>query len=206
MSVLSAHDREMLAEVIGEVEAGTAGEIVVSTVGRSDDYAWFRAPLSAVSAALIAASLGLALSWDASPVVLIHLLLNVALYQALGAPSLIRGLISADTLKERTEARAYQLFSELGVHRTTAGSGILIMISECEHRVVILADYGIHARIQAGEWQTHVDAIVAGIQQGRAAAVVAEEVRALGRLLAAEFPPEPANPNQLPNVVEHRDS
>lgn len=205
MSLLSASDRETIAAVIAEVEARTAGEIVVTTVGQSDSHARLRAPLAAVTASFLVAVGALLFGWTVSVAIVGQLVLSAGLYVLFGLPAMVRMLVADATLVERAEARAYQLFSELGVHRTVEGSGILIMISEAEHRVVILADYGINARVDDHEWTKHVDAIVGGIREGRAASVVVDEVRALGELLAREFPPGDTNPNQLPNAVEHRD-
>lgn len=63
-----------------------------------------------------------------------HLPLNTALYQG-------------------TTGRARDLFSSLRVWDTALNSGVLLYINLCEHRVEIVADRGINAKIEASRWQ-----------------------------------------------------
>ncbi len=205
MSLLSEEERTRISDAIAKVEKTTAGEVMVATVRQSDDYTMPRVPVAIGLAAAAAAVVGYVAVLGAAATVLIQMLLGLALYVVLGQGAAIRALVRRDELDARTQTRAFALFSELGVHRTREGSGILIAISELEHRVVILADYGIHARVGEREWQVHVDAIIEGIQNGRAANAIIDEVRALGEILAQEYPLEGENLNELPNRVEHRE-
>lgn len=205
MSLLSEADRTRISDAIAEVEKTTAGEVMVATVRQSDDYTLPRVPIAIGLSAAVAAVLGFVLALGAPATVLLQMLLGLALYGLLGRGSAVRALVRRDEIDARTQTRAYALFSELGVHRTTEGSGILIAISELEHRVIILADYGIHARVGEREWQDHVDAIVRGIREGRAGEAIVDEVRAIGTILAREYPLGGENLNELPNRVEHRE-
>jgi len=64
-----------------------------------------------------------------------HLPLNTALYQG-------------------TTGRARELFSSLRVWDTALNSGVLLYINLCEHRVEIVADRGINARVESACWQS----------------------------------------------------
>ncbi|MEL6546262.1 MAG: hypothetical protein AAFQ82_16660 [Myxococcota bacterium] len=205
MSVLSAADRERITAVIAEVEATTAGEVVVATVSRSGEYSIPRVPIAIAFSAATTLAIHSLLALSAPQAILAQLVLAMMFYAVTGAGVLVRLLVPSGELDERSRARAFELFSDLGVHRTTDGSGILLAISELEHRVVILADYGIHARVGEHEWQQHVDAIVRGIAEGRATDSIIAEIKTLGTLLTQEFPAEGENRNQLGNEVEHRD-
>ncbi|MEM6730572.1 MAG: hypothetical protein AAF658_03400 [Myxococcota bacterium] len=205
MALFSDEDRERIGARIAEVEQRTAGEVMVATVERSDDYTMPRVPVALGLAAAVTILVGYVFHLDASIGVLLQLGFGLVFYILLGTPTAIRLLVRKDELSARTEARALQLFSELGVHRTSGGSGILIAISEAEHRVVILADYGIHSRVDENEWSKHVDAITKGILAGSAGETVLQEVQALGDLLEREYPLEGENLNELPNRMEHRE-
>lgn len=96
-------------------------------------------------------------------------------------------------------ARAVDLFSTLRVWDTEENSGILIYVQLVEHRVEILADRGIAARVPQAEW----DAICRNMEQcfradeWRKGALQA--VTRAGELLAAHFPAKVDNPNELPD-------
>ncbi len=64
-----------------------------------------------------------------------HLPLNTALYQS-------------------TIGRARDLFASLGVWDTEQNSGVLFYVNLCEHRVEIVADRGINAKIEPTRWQS----------------------------------------------------
>lgn len=204
MSTLSREDRERISEAIARVEKTTAGEIVVATVRQAHDYVLPRLPLALTSAAILTAATDYAHPVPTAIAVVLQLLLSLLLYTLLGRGVLVRALVDDARLDARVRARAFKLFSELGVHRTSAGSGILIAISELEHRVVILADYGIHARCGDAEWSRHVDAIVRGIRDGNAAAAIVREIEAIGEVLSKEYPLPGENLDELANRVEHR--
>lgn len=69
-----------------------------------------------------------------------HLPLSTALYQG-------------------TIGRARDLFSSLRVWDTELNSGVLLYINLCEHRVEIVADRGINAKIEPSRWQSICQAV-----------------------------------------------
>ena len=50
--------------------------------------------------------------------------------------------------------RARQVFSQLGVWDTEHNSGVLFYVLMAEHRIEIIADRGIAARVTPAEWET----------------------------------------------------
>lgn len=70
-----------------------------------------------------------------------HLPLNTALYQS-------------------TIGRARDLFASLGVWDTAQNSGVLLYVNLCEHRVEIVADRGINAKIEPMRWQSICQQVV----------------------------------------------
>ena len=77
----------------------------------------------------------------------------------------------------------------------------MILLSELEHRVVILGDSGIHALVGESGWREHVDRIVARIHEGRAAEGVLETIAVLEPLLAEHAPRRADDQNELANTV-----
>ena len=111
----------------------------------------------------------------------------------------IEGALPVDTLLQQLSARerAIDLFSTLRVWDTADNSGILIYVQLVDHRVEILADRGINARVAQSEW----DAICREMEtafrskQWRSGAVQA--IERAGDLLAQHFPAGEHNPNEL---------
>ncbi len=202
MSLLNDSDAAKVAKAVLAAEQNTAGELVTMIVPRSDDYAKQRS-VAALIVSLIAAQEAHFLFPDvAFPYLLVFLAgATVLFYWMLSAAAFIRLLVSPSRRSEQVMQRALQAFAAEGVTNTRDRSGVLIFLSEAEHRVVILADQGINERVEPGEWQQDVDALVSAIKQGRVADGLLETVARIGQILAKSFPPSPDDENELSNEV-----
>lgn len=206
-NMLSEADRERIKSKIGEIEARTAGEIVVHVVGRSSGYGFLRAVYAATGAYVVAqvavlmeplADRGLYLADWALPAMPVLVFL---LWLALGVPAVLRRVLPAGLVAEAVHRRAETAFLENRVHRTIDASGVLVLVSELEHRVEILADEGIHARVGVEGWKKHVDQLVKEIRAGRATEGLLGAIDRIGEELAAGFPPRSDDTNELPDQV-----
>ena len=200
--LLSEDEKKHVAEAVAEVEKRTAGEIVVAVVDQSDAYTLWRAGLAfilTVATAYLSVRVFHVLT---GPVAIILQIPLLAMFgYASGLAPITRTLVPKAVMDTAVRERAFATFAGRGVHHTRDESGVLIFISELEHEVVILGDRGIHQRLGEKGWQGHVDAIVAGIQKGRTADVLIEEIRSFGQTLAQHFPARPDDVNELPNQV-----
>jgi putative membrane protein len=70
--------------------------------------------------------------------------------------------------------------------------------------VVVLADRGIHSRVEAGTWDVVVARVIAGIQARRAEEGLADGIRICGDILAGRFPPRSDDTNELPDTPRGR--
>ena len=102
---------------------------------------------------------------------------------------------------ERCRERAMQMFIERGIHNTRDQSGILVMLSELEHQVVILGDAGIHQKVGDDGWEGYIKRIVTGLKGGQAAASIVAVLQDLGAQLAAHFPARVDDTDELANEV-----
>jgi putative membrane protein len=181
-------------------ERATSGEIVPVIVERSSAYAELRLGIAALLAfacgalALVAAP-GLA-PWLGPTQIGVFL----AGAWLLGRPALLRLLIPAEVAGARVGRAAALAFHEAGLVETRDRTGILIYVSLLEHRVVVLADRGIHARVEAGTWDGVVARIVAGIRKRRAEDGLSDGIRLCGQILSQHFPIRPDDANELPNA------
>ncbi|MEW6337384.1 MAG: TPM domain-containing protein [Acidobacteriota bacterium] len=190
-SFFSPDEVKEIERVVRDAEGGTSGEIVPYVVGRSDPYHeafWRGACLGALALALIAAAVhelgrfwGYGLLWLAVPP-----LVGAGLgWLAVAAwPWLRRALLNDGQMDQMVRMRAQGAFLEQEVFDTRERTGILIFLSLFEHRVVVLADSGINAKVRQDEWDSIVAGIAAGIRAGRPGAALAEGIRRCGALLA----------------------
>ena len=94
-----------------------------------------------------------------------------------------------------------RMFIERGIHNTRDQSGLLLMLSELEHQVVILGDAGIHEKVGDAGWEAYVGRIVEGLKTGQAASSIVGVLEELGATLATHFPPRDDDTNELSNDV-----
>jgi len=202
MALFSAADRQRIEAKIREVEASSASEIVVVSVERSDSYAGLRLLHGVLFGALLASvAHHLFPGLDADAVLLLQLPLWGLGWLLVGVPGLLRRLIPVAMRERAVQERAARLFTERGVFDTRDHSGVLILLSELEHEVVILGDRGIHARVQLEGWRHHIQHIVSAIAAGRPADGVCEVLDELGAILAEAFPRRADDRDELSNEV-----
>lgn len=202
MAIFSAEEKQRIEARVAAAEAQTAAEFVVVTVPRSDDYAgvrWFSAALFALT---LSASVALAFpALHAGEVLGLELLLGALGLWLSGLAPLLRRL-TPESLKGAAVERAAQLaFVEHAVFTTRERTGVLILLSEQEHRVAILGDEGIHQRVQDVGWQQHVATLVQALRAGKPAEGVCDVIDALAGVLAQGAPVRPDDMNELPNRV-----
>lgn len=95
--------------------------------------------------------------------------------------------------------RALELFSQLRVWDTEYNSGALIYVQLVDHRIEIVADRGIAARVRQHEWDAICRRMEAAFRARRFEAGVLQGVAEITGLLATHFPPRGANPDELPD-------
>jgi len=202
MGLLSSGERRQIEDRIAAIEARTAGELVVAVLDRSDGHVGPRALASAAwTLALTLLVHILAPRVGATWLLLGELALGWLTWRLCGFAPLLRRLIGARRAEAAVGRRALGLFAERGVYATRDRSGLLIVVSALERRVVILGDAGIHAHIGEAGWDGYVQQIIAGIRAGQAAPAILQVLDALGEALAAHFPPRPDDRDELPNTV-----
>jgi putative membrane protein len=126
-------------------------------------------------------------------------------YLIVSWPPLLRRILPAWRTQAEVVRRAGQEFVQHGVFETRQRTGVLIMLSELEHRVVILGDKGVDAHVQQSGWATHVDRIVRALRQGNGADGVCQVIAAIGETLAAALPVQSDDVDELDNRVRQED-
>jgi putative membrane protein len=199
----SEEEQTRIKAAVQACEARTSGEVVPVLVDAAYDYP----KAEIIGGGSFAVGLALLLNWfyvGASHWIFPAALL-VLYYPCLllirALPGLKRALISPVEFDAEVREKALVTFVEHGIYRTRGGSGILILISLFEHRVYVLADAGINARVPLHTWDEIVATVTRGIVEGRACDALCQAISRCGDLLAHEFPRQDDDHNELPDLI-----
>jgi len=206
MANLTQADLDRISQAVTDAEQNTSGEIVPMIVGQSDDYPGARWRLAIVSALLSGLLTALWLDsqsdfgnpawilWAEIPGLYIGYWLG-------GISSVLRPFLTTAKIDEEVHQRALQAFFSRNLHATRDRTGVLIMVSLLEHRVEILADSGINAKVSSDAWQQIVADMLSQIKTGDLADGFCIAVRECGEVLAKEFPGSHDNLDEISNKV-----
>ncbi|NBC85211.1 MAG: hypothetical protein GVY25_03370 [Bacteroidetes bacterium] len=187
-------DREKIAAAVSDAENRTAGEIVPYVVPRSDRYeiaVWRGASavaLLSVTVVLLIVQFyqGWGLGWLFTPwAVAMVALLGGVVGAILGAyvPPIQRALAGSDVLDLTVHRAAMQAFVEEEVFSTRDRTGILLFVSLHEHRIEVLGDTGINAKVSEDEWIDVVHRIRTGIENRNLTAGLVDAIEMCGKML-----------------------
>ena len=206
---LTEQEREQINAAVQSAERRTSGEIVCLVESAS-----YRYPMGNVLGATV---LALPLALVLTPLIggwlwmgthnmwlflgLFGLIFTAAYFAVENMAWLKRWFVSKREIEEEVEEAAVTSFFRHGLYRTREANGILVFISVFEHKVWVLADHGINAKVAAGEWDAIVTRITDGIRSKRAAVAICEAVESIGTTLAEHFPVRDDDTNELKNVI-----
>ena len=199
----TVEEQERIQQAIAAAERRTSGEIVPMIVGASARYA--EANVTGLIAGLALGSAAAVVWGDPWGYIHAELVWPVA-GAALGlllshVPAVKRFLIPAARMAEAVHMRSLAAFTAHGLHYTKAHTGILILASLFERRVVVLADRGIHEKVQDGTWDEIVRIITSGLKSNDGCAAFCIAIEGCARILAEHFPRSADDRNELANKL-----
>jgi putative membrane protein len=197
------NEQEKIKATVKSAEAKTSGEIVPIVVDASYDYP--RAEL--IGGGTSALATGLIISWAFGgesiwwflPIFIIGFFIFQQLIH--NWPSLKRKLIHPDEINAEVKEKAMVSFFEQKLYETRDKTGILILISLFEHRVQVLADSGINAKVPEHTWEEIVEIIIKGLKTGTAGEATCIAIERCGNLLQEYFPCKDDDTDELPNLI-----
>jgi putative membrane protein len=206
---LTDDERARVNAAVQEAEKLTAGEIVVMIISASYHYPMANVIGAAVFALVLALIFTVLVGewlWIGGQNMWLFLGLLTVFFILFHevikrTPWLKRFFISKREIKEEVEEAAITNFFNEGLYRTRDETGVLVLISVFEHKVWVLADKGINAEVQDGQWDDIVKIIVDGIKQKRQAETICEAVENIGNLLKDHFPIKPDDTDELKNLI-----
>lgn len=215
---LSKEDKEKIKGAVKEAESKTSGEIATAFIKESDHYAIYELSFSVMMGFIyffillffangIEATLK-QMFWEYTPHYLLMFygfstFIVIALFYWLAnLPFIDRIIIPKRAMMEKVNQRAVRHFMESGVYQTKERTGILIFISQLEHRVELLADKGINKKIPQEKWNSIVQNIITGIRTQNLTQHLCASIKECGQLLESQFPIEPDDENELKDDIQ----
>lgn len=201
----SKADHDAILAATQEAEAKTSGEIVVRVASRSKNWAASRLLsiiVFGILAGVVAAVLGSNTSWG-----MYVSLTQITLWTAVG---MLFGflwwfLVSMRTAnrKDAVWQKAMEIFRRLPA--TKGGTGVLIFLSLYEEEAAIIGDKQIAEKLSADFWDRLHAKLDGAIECGDYAEGIIETIEDLGVHLAAYFPHQPDDVNELPDGMKSVD-
>jgi uncharacterized membrane protein len=100
------------------------------------------------------------------------------------------------------ERLAHQAFARLGMAATRRRNGLLVLIAPWHRKVVVHADEGITARVDASLWSNAVATLTSAFRGGQFTEGLVAALDSLATALAPHFPPVAGAANELPDTVD----
>jgi putative membrane protein len=215
-----AHDR--IAAAIAAAEARTSGEIFCVLSRQVSSYrnvslAWAAAAALLLPLALIPLGFepawvpGFSDGWEAAHLAarelsIGHAVTAYALIQAAvfvtvllitSLPGVRLRVTPRSVRRARVRRAAIEQFLAHGLHVTEARTGVLIFAALEDHQVEVIADEGIHAKVDQAVWGDAVEALSLGLKRDDPAAGFEAAIGLCGAVLAEHFPPRPMDRNEI---------
>jgi uncharacterized membrane protein len=133
-----------------------------------------------------------------------HPAIETAIAQAeLQTSGEIRVVISRRDVDDPVAA-AREEFMRQGMQRTRRRNAVLLFIAPASQGFAIIGDQGVHEKCGDAFWSEVAAAMQKDFRDGRHTAALLEGIARSGTLLAAHFPRESDDANELPDrVIEH---
>ena len=212
---LTEQERQQLDRRIADAEKRTGAQIVLAVVERSDVYAelpWKAFALGTAGAGLAVTALDLLRpGWHSSTAVLLAVMATLIAGAACALACVsLPGFahLFLDAHRAETEARQYaeSLFLSREVFATRGRTGILLLVSLFEHKVIMLPDSGPSKLLGREASQGIISRMTSLLASGRVAAALEAGLTGLEEVLGVTTPAAAAE-NELPNaIVEEKGS
>lgn len=101
--------------------------------------------------------------------------------------------------------RAAQVFAELKMHKTALRNGVLIYVALDDHKLAILGDAGINAKVADTFWDEIKNKMVDRFKSGQICEGVTEAILTAGQQLKAFFPYQTDDINELSDEISFKE-
>lgn len=219
---LTPQVQSRIGDAIAAAEAKTSGEIFCVLARRVSSYRDISLGWAAGAALLLPLGLipfgfdpawipGLGDGWQAAHLsstdvvvgqslaayALIQSAVFVATFLLTAIPGVRRIITPRSVRRARVRRAAMEQFLAHGLHITRERTGVLIFAALSDHQVEVVADEGIHSKVDQAVWADAVEALAKGMKNNDPAAGFEVAIGLCGEVLAEHFPPRASNPNEI---------
>ncbi|MBU3975122.1 MAG: TPM domain-containing protein, partial [Alphaproteobacteria bacterium] len=120
----------------------------------------------------------------------------LAVFLLTSIPGVRRMVTPRSVRRARVRRAALQQFLAHGLHVTRDRTGVMIFAALSDHQVEVVADEGIHARVDRDVWAEAVATLARGMKDGDAASGFERAIGLCGGVLAEHFRPAPEIPTR----------
>ena len=195
MDAVSAEEATSIERRIAQVEARTGVQLVAAVVPRADAYPelpWRAFALGASLAGLIALAIDVGRpDWLSAQALLGQTLAILAGGAAAGVaaaylPAFAKLFLGTERAKAEVRQCAESLFLTRELFATRRRDAVLVLVSQFEHRVVIVPDVYCRGRVATSEWEAVVAEMTPRLREGRTAEAFIAGLAAIEALLAGK--------------------
>ncbi len=219
VTMLTHEEKQQLLTRVAAFEAATGVQLVTTMLPRCDDYPeipW-KAFAAGVAFGTLIAMLSLLVPGlgvlralaDLTPEMPLVLVLGAGLVSggiAIAVPPAARLFLSAARAEGEVRQTAQALFLEHELFKTGTRTGVLMLVSAFEHRVVVLADRGLRAQLPDGAFDEVVAAMTETLRSTAWSAAFTAGIEKLEAIVRAHGFVGRGERNTLPDHLDsHRD-
>ena len=195
MDAVSAGEATSIERRIAEVEARTGVQLVAAVVPRADVYPelpWRAFALGTSLAGLIALAIDVGRpDWLSAQALLGQTLAILAGGAAAGLaaaylPAFAKLFLGTERAKTEVRQCAESLFLTRELFATRRRDAVLVLVSQFEHRVVIVPDVYCRGRVATAEWEAVVEQMTPRLREGRTADAFIAGLAAIEALLTSK--------------------
>lgn len=114
----------------------------------------------------------------------------------------IRVFISNKTVDDPVGA-AQKQFERMGMTKTRQRNGVLIFVAPRARKFAVIGDTAVHQHCGDAFWQMLAAEMTGHFKKGDFTTGIVHAIQKAGELLAANFPHEAGDKNELPDQVDH---
>ncbi|MCS6987183.1 MAG: hypothetical protein NZM40_07110 [Sphingomonadaceae bacterium] len=222
MTGLTPAEVERIERAIARAEERTAGEILCVVDTQPHVYREWALALAALGAFVVPFLLALAglgpaallgalggtrwlaeATWSEQRLIEAYAALQLIVFALLALvlprTPLARRLAPAPLRRDRVHELALRQFLARGIHLTDRRTGVLILVAVPDRIAEIVADAGIYARVTPEVWAEADAVLLAALARGDLAGGLEAAIAKVGEVLAAHFPREAGDRDELPN-------
>ena len=200
---ITPEEHARLWREIRNAEATTSGEIYVVVAHSADDFRLVPFLWAAAVALVLPWILWFATSLAFETILVLQVLSFLAVSAALSPASVRYRIVPPGIAADAAHRAAAAQLMAHGVHLDSNRTAILIYVCMLPRHIEIVADAGIHAKLDPKDWQEMVRVIATEAQSGRLADGLAAAIRTAGAFLAKEFPATGAHHRaEMTRIVE----